>query len=141
MISISPYAENSGILSYVSLAGSIGLTISIIYATSLGCKKRAEDFRQNYNALQELLNRLEATEDNQAANSFQQINIEYSKLLSTVENHKNIDYLNVVRAGYDENSRMSFSKWCYVLGYYVGDWAWKIIVIVLPIVYIASILI
>ena len=58
LISISPYADDSGMLSYVSLAGSITLTISIIYAASLGYKERSMAFKQNYIALQGLINKL-----------------------------------------------------------------------------------
>ena len=135
LISISPYAANSKILSYVSLAGSVGLTISIVYATSLRCKQRSEEFKRNYIALQKLLCIL-----NYATGDISKIENKYHALLSNVENHKNIDYLNVVRIGQDKNNPMTLGKWFSVLGFYTGDCIWKSMLLILPVAYIISIL-
>lgn len=140
LISISPYADDSGMLSYVSLAGSITLTISIIYAASLGYKERSMAFKQNYIALQGLINKLAFIGDTEEE-KIQDIQQEYNDLLNNVENHKNIDYLNLLRTGDVEDASMTIGQWCYFLGYYAWNFIWKAALVIAPVAYIVCLFI
>ena len=122
-------------LSYVSLAGSITLTISIVYAASLGYKERSTTLKQNYIALQGLMDRLKFIDDNDE-NGIQVVQQEYNELLNNVENHKNIDYLNLLRTGNVEDRSMTIGNWCYILGYYLWNFTWKAILVITPVAYI-----
>lgn len=135
LISISPFADKSGLLSYVSLAGSITLTISIIYASSLGYKRRSTALKQNYIALQGLMDRLKFTNDTDKE-GIQVIQQEYNDLLNNVENHKNIDYLDLLRTRTVEDKSMTIGNWCYYLGYYLWNFIWKAVLVIAPVAYI-----
>ena len=135
LISISPYTDNSGMLSYVSLAGSITLTISIVYAASLGYKERSTALKQNYIALQGLMDRLKFIDDNDK-NGIKVVQQEYNELLNNVENHKNIDYLKLLRTGNVEDKSMTIGNWCYFLGYYLWNFIWKAALVITPVAYI-----
>jgi len=135
LISISPYVDNSGILSYVSLAGSITLTISIVYASSLGYKERSAALKQNYIALQSLLNGLQFINGDDEK-EIQRIQQDYNELLNNVENHKVIDYLNLLRTGEVKDKKMTIANWCYFIWYYLRNFTWKLALVTLPIAYI-----
>lgn len=135
LISISPYVDNSGILSYVSLAGSITLTISIVYASSLGYKERSAALKQNYIALQSLLNGLQFIKGDDEK-EIQRIQQDYNELLNNVENHKVIDYLNLLRTGDVKDKKMTIANWCYFIWYYLRNFTWKLALVTLPIAYI-----
>lgn len=140
LISISPFCNDNGLTSYVGLAGSISLTISIIYATSLKYRERSAALKQNYIALQNLLDRLSLTSDGDD-NEIRSIQAEYTELLSAVENHTHIDYLNLLRTGKVYNDKMAFWNWCYFICYYFWYYLWKIILIAAPIGYIIYIVV
>lgn len=140
LISISPFCNDNGLTSYVGLAGSISLTISIIYATSLKYRERSAALKQNYIALQKLLDRLSLTSDDNS-DEIQSIQAEYTNLLSAVENHTHIDYLNILRTGKVYNDKMTFWNWCYFICYYIWYYLWKIILIAAPIGYIVYIVV
>ena len=135
LISISPFCKDNGLTSYVGLAGSIALTISIIYATSLRYRERSAALKQNYIALQVLLDRLKfIPEENEE--SINMVQSEYTELLATVENHTHIDYLNLLRTGKVYNESMTFWNWCYFICYYLWDFLWKAVLVSAPIGYV-----
>lgn len=139
LISISPFCKDNGLTSYVGLAGSIALTISIIYATSLRYRERSAALKQNYIALQVLPDRLKfiPEENEESINSVQS---EYTELLLTVENHTHIDYLNLLRTGKVYNESMTFWNWCYFICYYLWDFLWKAVLVSAPIGYVIYII-
>lgn len=127
--------ESNTILSYVNLACSITLTISIIYATSLGWKERSAALKQNYIALQSLLDRLMLLEEDDKA-GIGEINKEYCALLLTVENQKQIDYFRVLLTGNVQGYKLTFWNWCYVAIYYAWYFLWRAVLVIAPIAYI-----
>ena len=96
--------------------------------------------KQNYIALQKLLDRLSLTSDDNS-DEIQSIQAEYTNLLSAVENHTHIDYLNILRTGKVYNDKMTFWNWCYFICYYIWYYLWKIILIAAPIGYIVYIVV
>ena len=134
LLSVSPFAEGKGILiSYISLSGSIALTVSIIFANSLNYRQRALALKQSYISLQLLLAELEESSN---LNNVKLLEIEdkYAKLLSAVENHQYIDFVNVVRTNNINGHCMSLKEWMYFLGYYMWHGVWKVLFVILPIV-------
>ena len=71
---------NSDKLPLFSLAISVVLTISIVYASSLGYRDRSAALKQNYIALQSLLDRL-AVIDNEDTTNLLNISDDYTELL------------------------------------------------------------
>lgn len=140
LLSISPFCNDNGLTSYVGLAGSISLTISIIYATSLKYRERSAALKQNYIALQKLLDRLNLLND-ENSEEIRTIQSEYTDLLSSVENHTHIDYLNLLRTGKVYNESMTFGNWCYLISYYLWNYLWKTVLIAAPIGYIVYIIV
>lgn len=135
LVSVSPYVDNATMISYINLACSITLTISIIYATTLGYKERSAALKQNYIALQELLDRLKLTKEQ---DEIQKINKEYCDLLRLVENHKHIDYLDLIRTGSVKSCTMTFGNWCYWIACHAWNILFKTVLVILPIVCLVS---
>lgn len=136
LVSVSPYVNNTTMISYINLACSITLTISIIYATTLGYKERSAALKQNYIALQELLDRLKLSNDQ---NEIQKINKEYCDLLRLVENHKHIDYLDLIRTGSVKDCSMTFGNWCYWIACHAWSILFKAVLVILPVACLAAV--
>lgn len=82
--------EQDNFLSIISLACSIALTISIIYANSAGYRDRSSSLKQNYIELQLLLDQLSCTRDDDTE-CIMSISAKYADLLKASENHIPID--------------------------------------------------
>ena len=123
---------NSDKLPLFSLAISVVLTISIVYASSLGYRDRSAALKQNYIALQSLLDRLAVT-DNEDTKSLLIISDEYTDLLDAVENHLEVDMLNLMRHGSVPNHTMTISDQWRWFFYCVRQFVFRFLLIAAPI--------
>lgn len=133
LLSISPFCNNDVLISYFGLAGSIALTISIIYATSLRYRERSAELKQNYIALQKLIDRLALAQDTDVE-EIRAIQVEYTDLLSAVENHTDIDYLKLLNTGKVNDDKMTFNNKLQLFFYTLRHLLWKFCFIVAPII-------
>lgn len=108
LFSLESSKLNSDTLSFVSLVVSVILTISIVYANSLGYRDRSAALKQNYIDLQLLLDQLAELDDNDS-DALLAISEKYTKLLESVENHHEIDMLNLMRSNAVPNHSMTIS--------------------------------
>jgi hypothetical protein len=90
ILSLLSLTEQDNFLSIISLACSIALTISIIYANSAGYRDRSSSLKQNYIELQLLLDQLSCTRDDDTE-CIMSISAKYADLLKASENHIPID--------------------------------------------------
>lgn len=123
---------NSDKLPLFSLAISVVLTISIVYASSLGYRDRSAALKQNYIALQSLLDRLAVT-DKEDDENLLIISDEYTDLLDAVENHLEIDMLNLMRHGSVPNHTMTISDQWRWFFYCVRQLVFRFLLIAAPI--------
>lgn len=123
---------NSDKLPLFSLAISVVLTISIVYASSLGYRDRSAALKQNYIALQSLLDRL-AVIDNEDTTSLLNISDDYTELLDAVENHLEIDMLNLMRHGSVPNHTMTISDQWRWFFYCARQFIFRFLLIAAPI--------
>ena len=133
LLSISPYiGGNETPIAYLSIAASVILTVSIIFANSLGYHQRALDLKKNYISLQSLLTELDCLSPI-TTTELSRIQQEYSKLLSDVENHQHIDFINVKRTNHIDNHLMELSDWVYYYTYVLCHSFWRLFLVILPI--------
>ena len=90
ILSLLSLTEQDNFLSIISLACSIALMISIIYANSAGYRDRSSSLKQNYIELQLLLDQLSCTRDDDTE-CIMSISAKYADLLKASENHIPID--------------------------------------------------
>lgn len=86
ILSLVSLTKQDHILSLISFALSIALTISIIYANSTGYRERSFALKQNYIDLQLLLDQLSYI-DADDQKSVIGISAKYAELLKSSENH------------------------------------------------------
>lgn len=86
ILSLLSLTGQDNFLSIISLACSIALTISIIYANSAGYRDRSSSLKQNYIELQLLLDQLSCTRDDDTE-CIMSISAKYADLLKASENH------------------------------------------------------
>ena len=132
LLGVSPFLKNrADEISYMSIAGSVALTISIIFANSLKYRQRALDLKKNYIDLQFLLAELSTLNiDNRE--KFLEMEKKYVSLLDIVENHQPIDFVNVIRQNKISEHPMSGVNWTYYVLYNIWHWFWKILLVLLP---------
>ena len=123
---------NSDKLPLFSLAISVVLTISIVYASSLGYRDRSAALKQNYIALQSLLDRL-AVIDNEDTTNLLNISDDYTELLDAVENHLEIDMLKLMRHGSVPNHTMTTSDQWRWFFYCARQFIFRFLLIAAPI--------
>ncbi|MGM0867347.1 MAG: SLATT domain-containing protein [Bacillota bacterium] len=94
--------SESAITSLFLLSSSVAMSLFSLYINSKNITERHFSFKFNYIKLHELLNELDALEDqlkcipehlNEYIKVFENINTRYLNVLSSVENHEYVDYL------------------------------------------------
>lgn len=132
ILSLISLTEGDNKLSMVSLACSITLTISVIYANAAGYRERSFSLKQNYIELQLLLDRLSCINevDTEIVMS---ISRKYAELLKASENHIPIDLYRLKASGVDADMRLSKKESCSYYCQIIGGSLWRGLLILLPI--------
>lgn len=131
ILSLISLTEQDQMLSMISLSCSIVLTISIIYANAAGYRERSFSLKQNYIALQLLLDQLSYINDNDSK-AVIDIGKQYAELLKSSENHIPID-LYPLKASKAVPDMIPSSK--EIFSYYgqlIWEFLWKSALILLP---------
>jgi len=133
ILSLISLTKQDDLLSIISLACSIALTISIIYANSAGYRDRSSLLKQNYIELQLLLDQLTCT-NNDDTKQIMNISTKYAELLKASENHILIDLYRLRANSADSDialsSKEKFDYYCRLAWGYI----WRDILILLPII-------
>lgn len=111
ILSLVSLTKQDHILSLISFALSIALTISIIYANSTGYRERSFALKQNYIDLQLLLDQLSYI-DADDQKSVIGISAKYAELLKSSENHMPIDMYQLKDRSSDPNMKLSKTERC-----------------------------
>lgn len=132
ILSLISLTERDDILSMVSLACSIALTISIIYANAAGYRERSFSLKQNYIELQLLLDRLSCINevDTEIVMS---ISSQYAELLKASENHLPIDLYRLKASGVDADIRLSKKESCSYYCQIIWGYFWRGLLIFFPV--------
>lgn len=133
ILSLVSQTERDGILSLISLALSIALTISIIYANSTGYRERSSALKQNYIDLQLLLDQLSYI-DAGDQESVVGISSKYAELLKSSENHMPIDMYRLKRSSSDPDMKLPKAERCNYYCQLAWDYLWRGALILLPLV-------
>lgn len=120
ILSLVSLTEQDNTLSIISLACSIALTISIIYANAAGYRERSLSLKQSYIELQLLLDQLSCIHD-ENKEIIMSISRQYAELLKSSENHMPIDLYQLKASGVDADMTLSKKE---KYGYY-GQLAWR----------------
>ena len=133
ILSLISLTKQDNTLSLISLALSIALTISIIYANSTGYRERSSALKQNYIDLQLLLDQLSYIGDDDQE-SVIGISAKYAELLKSSENHIPIDMYQLKFGTSDPNTQLSKAErrcyYCQLTWRYL----WRGVLFLLPLV-------
>ena len=120
-------------ISFASIVLSIALTISIVYANATGLRERAAALKQNYIALQVLLDKLCNIKETET-DSVLDISNKYAELLELSENHLCVDLYKLKHTVQDTAFNMTRQEKLRY-GFLVSwDYLWRISLIVIPII-------
>ena len=133
ILSLLSLTEQDNFLSIISLACSIALTISIIYANSAGYRDRSSSLKQNYIELQLLLDQLSCTRDDDTE-CIMSISAKYADLLKASENHIPIDLYRLKANSTDSTFTLSNVEKCNYYCQLVWEHIWRAGLILLPII-------
>lgn len=106
ILSLISLTKQDNLLSMISLACSIALTISIIYANAAGYRERSFSLKQNYVELQLLLDQLSCIDDDDTDNIIC-VSAKYAELLKSSENHIPIDMYQLKVSSTDPDLMLS----------------------------------
>ena len=112
---------------------SIALTISIIYANSAGYRDRSSSLKQNYIALQLLLDQLSCTR-NDDTKCILSISAKYAVLLKASENHIPIDLYRLKANSTDSTFALSNVEKRNYYCQLVCGYMWRTALIFMPII-------
>lgn len=129
LVSLISCIEKDDTLSTISLALSIGLTISIIYANATSYRERAAELKQNYIELQLLLDRLSFIKDDEKEETLA-IGQKYGEMLKATENHLPFDWLC---AKFNDKENMSCSEKIFYGWHMFCRYLCRTVLILLPI--------
>lgn len=132
ILSLISLTERDNMLSIISLACSIALTISIIYANAAGYRERSFSLKQNYIELQLLLDRLSCTNEVDTE-IVMNISSQYAELLKASENHMPIDLYRLKVSCVDADMILSKEESRSYHCQYIGGYLWRGLLILLPI--------
>lgn len=133
ILSLLSLTEQDNLLSIISLACSIALTISIIYANSAGYRDRSSSLKQNYIALQLLLDQLSCTR-NDDTKCILSISAKYAVLLKASENHIPIDLYRLKANSTDSTFALSNVEKRNYYCQLVCGYMWRTALIFMPII-------
>lgn len=131
ILSLVSLTRQDNILSLISLALSIALTISIIYANSTGCRERSFALKQNYIDLQMLLDQLSYI-DADDQESVIGVSAKYAELLKSSENHVPIDLYQVKVGASDPDMGLSKAERCRYYCQFAWGYLWRGVSFLLP---------
>ncbi|MSA70660.1 SLATT domain-containing protein [Holdemania massiliensis] len=132
LISLFSLSKQDNFLSIFSLACSIVLTISIVYANTIGYRERSVALKQNYINLQLLLDQLSYIESGDSK-SILIISDKYAELLKSSENHSQFDMYKFQSTCTDAELSMSKTEKILYYSHFSLIWIWKIGLFILPV--------
>ncbi|WP_033117444.1 SLATT domain-containing protein [Intestinimonas butyriciproducens] len=133
ILSLISLTEQDNLLSIISLACSIALTISIIYANSASYRERSSSLKQNYIELQLLLDQLSCINDDDTE-CIMSISTKYAELLKASENHIPIDLYRLKISSTDSDFMLSSEEKRSYYCQLVWGYMWRAVLILLPII-------
>lgn len=133
ILSLISLTKQDNLLSIISLACSIALTISIIYANSANYRDRSSSLKQNYIELQLLLDQLSCINDDDTAR-IMSVSTKYAELLKASENHIPIDLYRLKVSSTDSDFMLSSEEKRSYYCQLVWGYMWRVVLILFPII-------
>ena len=120
----------------VILIVSIAVTNFLLYLDTQNYKERYLALKKNYLDLDKLQIKIKSLDKTEDLKIYNEIALEYNNLLREVENHKEYDYIKLALETTELKKKISWKKKVTYYLKFIFVWLIKIIVVLLPIIYV-----